>query len=417
MQDPRSRSLPAALGLTTAALLLAPVAAGQEEAAESSTPLWLEALQNGRHWVQLRLRAESVEQEGFDHDANAVTLRTVLGYESAVWEGFSALIEGESVTPFGGEAYNSTTNGTVNRPVVADPEGTEANQAYLQYTGFEGTTLRAGRQRIILNNHRFVGNVGWRQNEQTYDAYSVVNTSVEHLTLVGAYVYNVNRVFGDGNAAGNIATDAVALNAAYAFEDTGTLTAYYLSIDNETEPFLGLSTSTVGASWDGKTALQDFDLVYRAEYATQQDTGDNPRSIDADYWNFELGAKVQEVDVKLGLETLGGSGDPGDAFTTPLATLHKFNGWADVFLATPDDGLEDLYLSLGTNVSEFGVTGVYHQFSADHGGDDYGTEIDFMVTTKLSWGAEVGLKYADFSADSDPFRDVTKTWAWIGMSF
>ena len=419
MHDLRSLSVPLTLGLVTAALLLVPPAGAQEAGppTDDGPPLWVAALNSGRHWVQLRLRAENVEQEGFDDDATAVTLRTVLGYESAAWEGFSALIEAESVTPLGGEAFNSTTNEKLDRPVVADPEGTEANQAYLQYTGLEGTTVRAGRQRIVLGNHRFVGNVGWRQNEQTYDAYSLANTSVEDLTLVAAYIYNVNRVFGDDNVAGNIPTDTIALNAAYAFEDVGTLTAYYFEIDNETEPFLGLSTSTIGASWDGTMRLRDIELFHRAEYATQADTGDNPNDVDADYWNLELGASLGDVMVKLGMETLGGSGDPGDRFTTPLATLHAFNGWADVFLNTPDGGLEDLYLSLGADLAQSRLTAVYHQFSSDDGGDDYGSEVDLMVSHKLSWGAEVGLKYADFSADADAFTDVTKTWAWIGMSF
>jgi len=414
MQDLRYRSFPLCLA---AALSLGASSAAQEPPTGGEDPLWLEALKSGKHWVQLRLRAENVEQEGFDDDATALTLRTVLGYESATWQGFSGLIEGESVTPFGGEAYNSTTNETFDRPVVADPDEIEANQAYLQYTGLEDTVVRAGRQRIILNNHRFVGNVGWRQNEQTFDAHSLVNTSVEDLTLVAAYVYNVNRVFGDDNPTGNIATDTIALNAAYLFPEVGTLTAYYLSLDNETDPFLALSTWTVGASWDGKSTLQDFDLSYRAEYATQEDTGDNPNDVDADYWNLELGVGVREVVVKLGMEMLGGTGDPGDRFTTPLATLHKFNGWADVFLNTPDDGLEDAYLSLETSASDVALAAIYHQFSADNGGDEYGSELDLQVTTKLSWGAEVGLKYADFSADDDPFQDVTKTWAWIGMSF
>ena len=50
-----------------------------------------------------------------------------------------------------------------NYPVVADPEGTDLNQFYVQYAAPAGTTVRLGRQRIKLDTERFVGSVAWRQ--------------------------------------------------------------------------------------------------------------------------------------------------------------------------------------------------------------------------------------------------------------
>lgn len=132
---------------------------------EPEEPLsFRDALTSGEHWVNLNLRGESVDQDGFSRDAFALTLRTVLGYETARYGGWAILVEAEDVSAVGDAAYNSTINGNTDRPVIADPDGTEVNQAYLSYVGIEDTTVRLGRQRIKLDNDRFIGNVGWRQN-------------------------------------------------------------------------------------------------------------------------------------------------------------------------------------------------------------------------------------------------------------
>ena len=89
-------------------------------------------------------------------------------------------------------------------PVVADPEAYEINRFQLTNTSLPGTTLTLGRQRIVLDDQRFVGAVGWRQNEQTFDALRMVNRSVANLVLDATYLNRVNRVFGDGFAAGRL---------------------------------------------------------------------------------------------------------------------------------------------------------------------------------------------------------------------
>src|SRR3546814_3293516 len=64
------------------------------------------------------------------------------------------------------------------------------------------------------------------------------------------------------------------------------------------------------------------------------------------------------------------------AFQTPLATLHAFNGWADRFLSTPGNGLEDIYVGVGGKHGQWNWQALWHDFSADRGGADYGTELD-----------------------------------------
>jgi hypothetical protein len=116
-------------------------------------------------------------------------------------------------------------------------------------------------------------------------------------------------------------------------------------------------------------------------------------------------------------EVLGGAGDGQRAFATPLATLHKWNGWADRFLQTPTAGLETLYLRAKGPLGErLGWTVVYHDFSADEGDLDFGSEIDAELTFSAPWGQTFALKVADYSAE-DVFTDTRKLMVWTAYTF
>ena len=171
-------------------LSAAPAFAGDE--AES----FVDAITNGTTNISFRLRNENVDQVGFAENANALTLRTKLKYSTKVFKGFSAVAEVDNVLALDNN-YNSTINGRTNRPVIADPKMTEFNQAYIAYTGFKDTTLLAGRVAHNMNNQRFVGTVGWRQNDQTWDMAGIISSPIEDFTFTGAYVWNVNRIFSD----------------------------------------------------------------------------------------------------------------------------------------------------------------------------------------------------------------------------
>jgi hypothetical protein len=66
------------------------------------------------------------------------------------------------------------------------------NQVFLDGYGF-----KLGRQKIIFDNARFVGDVGWRQNDQTFDAISYSNGKlVKDLTVTLDYVSKINPITG-----------------------------------------------------------------------------------------------------------------------------------------------------------------------------------------------------------------------------
>ncbi len=399
----------------TAMLFNQPAKAGDDSATI------IEAITKGKAKLSFRLRNENVDQDGFADSANALTLRSRLKYTTGTYKGFSGVVEVENVYALD-NSYNSTINGRTNKPVIADPKSTEINQAYLAYTGIEGATLLAGRVALNLDNQRFVGTVGWRQNDQTYDMVGAILKPMDKFTLTAGYVWNVNRIFSDDHPFGNLDTDSFVINGKYSGLGFGNLTAYGLFIDLNNPAVYGLSSQTIGVRFDGSTEISDnMKLIYEAEYATQSDYKDNPLSFNANYYHLMGGVKAGGITAKIGYEVLGS--DNGTAsFQTPLATLHKFNGWADKFLSTPTNGLTDFYVSAAYKFgSESALKGlnlaaIYHDFNSDFGGIDYGSEINLVANKKFGKNYYGQLKYADYSADTLA-TDTRKIWVTIGANF
>jgi len=397
--------------LTMALACLAYTALPDMAAAASFT----EALTGGTPKLDMRLRYENVDQDNALQDANAFTLRTRLGYETGEFQRFKAYVEMENTTAILNDDYNSTRNNKTQYSTVVDPQVTEVNQSYLDYSGFSDTLIRAGRQRIILDNARFVGNVGWRQNEQTFTGALISNQTLPDTTLKYAYINEVKGING-------LDTDVHAhlLNASYGGLDFATLTGYGYLIDFVDSPLL--SQQTWGVRLAGDTELSGFKLLYAAELAKQSDYKDGNNNIDADYRLLELGAVVSGITGKVGYELLGA--DNAYSFETPLATKHAFNGWADIFLNTPDlnnspngQGLEDVYVLLGGSVAGINLTGVYHDFQADRGSADFGTEIDLLAAKKFGKHYTAGIKYANYDAEDTFAVDTDKFWLWGDISF
>ena len=179
---------------------------------------WEQALREGDVIVDLRARYESVEQGGFASSADALTNRLRAGFQTAPLKGTAFLAEGVIVDDLVDD-YNSTTNGQAEYPVVADPADFAAiNRLAVINKSLERTTLTFGRQRIVHDDQRFVGNVGWRQHEQTFDALRAQWGSTKIKTDL-TYAAQVNRVFGPDSPQGKWEGDVVLANFAYTLPD------------------------------------------------------------------------------------------------------------------------------------------------------------------------------------------------------
>jgi hypothetical protein len=321
------------------------------------------------------------------------------------------LAEGEFLWPLEGR-YNSTTNRHTQFPVVNDPESYEINRLQLANTSLPGTTLIVGRQRLVLDDERFVSRVGWRQNEQTFDGAHVINKSVSGLTIDVSYFDQVNRVLGKESPLGRYHGDSYLTNVAY-HTPFGTLVGfgYWLSFDEA----LRDSTRTVGLRWTGENSAKAIKLAYFASYAQERNYGGNPLRFDLDFLALELIGTAKGWSLGGGFENLQGDGTKG--FATPLATFHKFLGWSDKFTTTPPNGLRRSYGTLAythanvAGLDSLGATLVYHRFESSRLGIDYGREVDLQLQGK--WHHVTGLlKYADYEAHSFA-TDTRKVWMQV----
>ncbi len=389
------------LGLTTAqaADLLQPVA----------DPLkgdW------GQIKADVRYRYEYVDPEGNTEEAHASTLRLRLGYLTPQFKGLQGYVEMEGNWELGLNRYNSIRN---KRPyaVVADPQETELNQGWLSYTPVKGVMLKAGRQRIIHDDHRFIGNVGWRQLEQTYDAVAVHNELLPDAVIEAAFLWRVQNVLSR-----TIDMTSPLLHLTYTGLPFGKISTYgyWLDYDKASDSAnFTLSTQTYGIRFSGRYPLTDrLDGLYHLEYARQMDYQRNPNDFATDYYRFIAGLSAYGITVKGAVENL--TADKGVGFATPLATLHAFQGWADKFLRTPRNGVRDVYASVAVRFWGAKLMGVYHDFRDENGDQRYGEEYDALLTRDFGRHLSVLLKYAYYNAKGFS-TDTQKVWGQVALHF
>ncbi len=362
----------------------------------------------------VRLRHEHVEDSAFANAADAPTLRVRGGLRFA-WAGhWSALLEGEAIVADDGH-YNSGANGRSAWPSVVDPPGAELNQAWL---GWQDTHAKAvvGRQRLLLDTPRWVGNSGWRQNEQTFDAAAMEWKAASGLTTRVHWLDRVHRVAGD-DARDPLARerdlDTWLLNFSLA-RGHQQWTAYgYWHDDRD---FATASTATHGLRWTGNRVEDGRGWGWTLELATQRDFAGNGARFRHAYWLLEPTLTRGGITWRAGWEHLGGEGR--HALQTPLASLHAFNGWADKFGTTPAGGLDDRYLGAGgkfgrgPGAGKFAWALAFHDYRADSRADhdqDYGSEWNASLAFPVH-GPITGLvKVADYRSDGFA-RDTTKLW-------
>lgn len=371
-------------------------------------------------YAEIRYRLELVDQEGIPEDATASTARIRVGLKTTEWHGLSALIEGEAVTRLGPSHYNDTVNGRTTYPLVADPSDILLNQAWVRFKPAKQVEATVGRQAVNFDNQRWVGSVGWRQNDQTLDAARATVKPIAGVAVEYSYAWRVNRIFGPDSVQGIWRdNDIHLLRAGFEVKPVGTLTAYGYFL--ELPDAVTLSSKTVGIRLSGDQKLSSkAKLLYHFEYANQRDLGLNPRNFSHDYLLLEPGVTVGDVTIKLGLERL--EGDGVTALQTPLATLHAFNGWADKFLSTPANGLRDIYtdisvkLPVATGIKGAAIRVQYHDYRSTSGKIAYGGEWGVLVGAPINKWLSTTLKFAHYNADRYA-TNTTKFWLALDAKF
>ncbi|HKX78429.1 MAG TPA: alginate export family protein [Novosphingobium sp.] len=417
--------------IITAAVLAAPIAFAQPALAAPAKsnpgdPVKVSDSLTIDPIIEGRLRYEHVDQP--TTDADAITLRLRAGAEFRMNK-LALLVEGEGTMALddGYNAFPFLIDSNQRRPLhstVPDPMNVELNRLQLQYKG-NAATFTAGRQRINLDDQRWVGSVGWRQNEQTFDAVRA-EAKIGPVSLDGTYAIGQRTIFGvDAGPRQSYKGDFFFAGAAAKLGPVNVKGFAYLLDYDETIVFANSSQSYGVRATAALPLSPKIKLDLMGSYARQSDHGSNPVDYSADYIAAEAGLSFKSLTVLAGWELLGSDADAangaGRALQTPLATLHKFNGWADVFLTTPNKGLQDLYAGASYKFAQvkalpgLNAAVTWHKFESDVGGIDYGSEWNASVGFKVGRVALLA-KYANYDADGFGV-DTEKLWLQAEIAY
>lgn len=423
-----------ALGSGVAALLWAGLAQAQEvdpaaalepeaeaplEPAPSPAPepTLSDQIAAGRLLLEVRARYEGVDQTRtamLREDGQAFTVRTRLGWETADFKGFKGLIEFEDVRQIGPEHFAVNVPGAATPPlngadkarypIINDPNVTELNRAHLTWTPNGALQITAGRQRILLDDQRFVGNVGWRQDEQTFDSVRA-DFALGRVKGTYAYVTHINRILGELR---DWDSDSHLLNVTWSPSEALRLQGFVYALDFGNSAIN--SSITKGGKASGKAWLGLYQVAYNATYAVQSEYRGNTAAFDLDYVAADVAGTFDIYTLKLAYESLEGDGVRG--FTTPLATVHAFQGWSDAFVSPGGnksfaDGIDDKNISFNVK-PRFRRTWLfntdllvrYHDFDDQRTGADLGSEWDVQLTAAITAKLSIALKYADFRREA-----------------
>lgn len=362
----------------------------------------------------IRGRYEFYETDPLDA-SHALTVRARLGLlfgdDSS---GFSAYVEGEGTQALIDD-FNSAGGSTPKTPgntTIADPDNAELNQAYVQYTD-DGFLARIGRQRIIRNSAAFIGNVGWRQNEQTFDAAQFAYKG-DGFNVSYAYFDRIQRIFGAdaGGALTAFEGEGHIIDFHYV-ASFGKVGGYVYLLDVDNNPNVGES-NTIGL-------FTDTNGLY-AEVAFQAGTtnlagGD----YDALYGHLKYTTKAAGATLSAGVEYLG------ENFKTPLATVHAYNGFADAFIGQRIglnnkggnyNGITDFYLGYVRGGLPGGLTfkGFLHYFMDGELSNSYGYEADAVLVKKFNSNL-TGLMKASYFVGDDFYDDIKQVSVQLDYKF
>ena len=354
----------------------------------------------------LRLRFEHADQDDTDRKANGLTQSIRLGLETTLSSRFSALVEGEAVFAIVDD-FNDGTGNNPDRPVILDPDLIVLNRAQITAKVADQAFITAGRQRLAIDDQRFIGTLAFRQNDQTFDAVHASWRTENGSTFQGGYIGRVNRALGPDNPNGVFRGNSYFLNANLQ-TPIGRIGVFHYALDLETGPSRlrdnTSSSRTTGARIEGRWHADKYGLDWEAAYARQTDFADNPLNYSADYWLASAQAFAGPIRAGFRAEILGAGSE--QSFQTPLATLHRFQGEADVFLVTPPDGIVDLEASAVWGIGSYGplknisASAAYHWYNAERAGADYGQEFNIGVKAETIYNMSIGLIYANYDAET-----------------
>jgi hypothetical protein len=286
------------------------------------------------------------------------------------------------------------------------------------------TLMTWGRQKLTLDNGRFIGTDDWRQNDNTVSGFTLTNESLNYTRISAGMLHRSEGVAGADAESfaigeGHQDVDANYLHIKYRGFLNSFLSLYYLDIDNN-DGNDQWDSATQGIRYAGAVDNEPA-LEYAVEYAVQNDKADNPNHYRASYFLIEGAVTMAGVKLGWGREMLGADGN--GFFVVPLGSKDAFQGWSNPFrnggLGNVPGGIVDNYLTLGyVWGKDAELIFKHHTFDSDDsavGGGNLGKE--WGLHLRQTWqNYRYSIGYTDYSADR--FADDSRTlWLSIGANF
>ncbi len=412
------------------------IAAGEAGEATAADATVMDAVRAGRPILEVRSRYEHWDQtktRTLTENGQALSVRARYGWETGAWNNVKGLVDIETVRWLGPRRFAITNNGgpplngadKVRYPAINDPEVTELNRLQLTWTPSKAAQLTVGRQRIQLDDQRFVGAAPWRMDEQTFDAVRA-DVSRGRFKATYAYVTKVNRTLGE---IADWDSDSHFFNAGWSVSDALRVQALVYAFDFKQAP--ASSNISKGVRISGKGKLGPYALSYAATYARQNDWRGNTAPFALDYFGAEASATRGIYTVRLGYDALEGNGQRG--FGSAIGAAHGVNGWADAWSSAGGmknfaDGLRDANVTVTVKPKhrwlpkKSELMARYHDFNDNRTGADLGREWNLSWIAPITSKMTVQWKYADFDrANSVPVGTLappaSRTKWWLTLEY
>lgn len=317
---------------------------------------------------------------------------------------------------------------------------TAIHEAWAKMDLSETSSLKLGRQEIILDDSRIFGNVAWAQQARSHDA-ALFEMKKDDFILKLAAAYNQNSIQSTTNFY-TVPRSYKTLQFLWAQKQFGLVNSSFLFLNNGLQG--GTATDgdtyfsqTIGVRLVNKSG--DFQPGGAIYYQTGEDGVGN--SLSAYDLQLDLTYKLSEkTNLTLGFESLSGNDevDPDTdnrAFNPFFGTNHKFNGLMDYFYVgnhIGSVGLNDLYIQLATPLSSWNSSLAVHYFTShtdqldpatNQAADKYlGTEIDWVLTKKISDEIKFNFGYSQMFGSSSMEllkggdAGANNNWAWMMLT-
>ncbi|MDY0076606.1 MAG: alginate export family protein [Bacteroidales bacterium] len=335
--------------------------------------------------------------------------------------------------------------------LVANSNQLMLHQAWAAYLFNDHLKLKLGRQELVYDDARILGNVDWAQQARSHDLALLTYENTFKLHLGVAYNQEKEKSIGTDYQVNNYKT----MQFAWFHKDFDKWNLSLLAMNNGwqfdyTELGIDKSKTVFAQTLGGRVVYKQdkLDLNASGYFSTGKDASD--RDLSAYYIGAGANYAANSNWVfGLGWEYLSGTSElerdinpdyTNKSFNPYYGTNHKFNGFMDYFYVGNHInrvGLSDIYASAKFRREKWDLAGTLHFFSAANEvlnkdiinvneamSNGLGTELDLVFSYKLSPQVELSAGYSQMFGtktlemlEGGGDSGITNNWAWLMINF